>query len=76
MEGPSGTGSASASNSARARFLQEPVARDAALGERDDLHVLSGRLPNELPDLPQVRGLVARGVFELDRGDPYVAHTG
>src|SRR5438477_12934043 len=51
-----------------------PVAREAHLGECDDLHARVGGLANEVPDAAEIVRLVARRVLKLDRGHTDVAH--
>ena len=52
-----------------------PVAREAHLGERDDLHARADGLRHEVSDAPEVVRLVARGVLKLDSRHADVAHT-
>ena len=52
-----------------------PVAREAHLGERDDLHARADGLRHEVSDASEVVRLVARGVLKLDRRDADVAHA-
>src|SRR5437762_7108685 len=51
-----------------------PVAREAHLGECDDLHARAGGLAYEVPDAAEIVRLVARRVLKLDRGHTDVAH--
>src|SRR5205807_9093761 len=51
-----------------------PVAREAHLGECDDLHARAGGLAYEVPDAAEIVRLVARRVLKLDRGHTGVAH--
>src|SRR5439155_25346930 len=51
-----------------------PVAREAHLGECDDLHARAGGLAYEVPDAAEIVRLVAGRVLKLDRGHTGVAH--
>jgi hypothetical protein len=51
-----------------------PVAGDAAFGEGDEIHILFGRLCDEMFDLFEVGLFAAVGMFELNGCDAYVFH--
>src|SRR2546428_6594792 len=51
-----------------------PVAREAHLGECDDLRARAGGLGHKVPDAAEVVRLVARSVLKLDRRHTDVAH--